>query len=1425
MPDPDELTTMPAINVLLSAFEDQFKSLSPVQHQLAAIAPQVLFQTPTRLSKHFPNIKVHISSNGQSYELEALLDSGATATYIAHSFIEDNQIPMRRLEVPLYVFNADDSINKKSITHEAKFTIIIQGHRSTEWFYVAELGTKQMVIGMTWLRSHNPVIDWRSGRIEFTRCPGKCGGQDQTISNLKELLERTSKETNLMVKLLSPHAKMPTRGSTQAAGYDLSSAQDIVIPTGKRALVRTDISVTIPSGTYARIAPRSGLALKNGINVGAGVVDADYTGPVGVILFNHGYEDFVVKTGDRIAQLILERIRTPEVIETKETSSTSRGASGFGSTGTSVITQHSVNRIWHSINSKENVSTTLAIEDLKKQKVLTIEDIRNGPFADYIDIFEESGFQKLPPHRKWDHKIDLVPDWKDKIWKPRIYPLTHNEQKELDEFIVENKANGRIRESESPFASPVFFISKKDGGKRMVIDYRKLNALTEKNAYPLPLIDELISRWKGCVRFSALDVRAGYWNVRIREGDEWKTAFITQQGLFESTVMTFGLCNAPATFQTMMDSIFVVYVRRGTTGAYIDDVGIATKPDPEGRLSYDDYHIKAVKQILEVFREHKLFLKPSKCTFLQTEIKYLGHIISGSSIRPDPVKLDGVRKWPVPQNLKQLRSFLGFLNYYRRFIHNYSLHARPLHDLTKKDKVTKKEVPWEWKNPQQEAFDLMVANMLSAPVLAYPNPQKSYVLETDASNVAYGAVLSQEQDDGKWHPVAFMSKSFTPTEKEYHAHDRELLAIIAPLKEWRHLLQGAKHQVVVLSDHANLTYFRKKQDLNSRQIRWALYLEEFDLIIRHRPGRQSSVPDALSRRADHGESASKQERKAQVLLSDALFDETNAPPSSTHKEQINSMEESSPTSSLRHKFYLAQAQDPIVLKLNLTKEGEDLPAHWSKPEDLWLYWGKIYIPEELRQTVFRVLHADPSAGHPGQRATLYSIRNDYYWPNLKADVIEWIRNCDICQRTKVFPKKPHGELKPIDPVPRPWGVVTSDLVTGLPPCKGYTAIWTATCKRLKYIHIAPTHDTLDSAGLYHLYLDRIWKLHGTSDKLITDRGPQFSSRYARDVNKNLQIETAMSTAYHPQTDGQSERTNQEVEQVLRTVVNFHQDDWVDWLPVVEFALNNRYKTSLKTTPFYASYGFHPQIGSLPKIDTPIVSVENFVAHLQQVQKDTAKSLEQAAVDMKRFYDRHRGKTPEFAIGQKVLLDNADLSINRPSRKLAERRSGPFKVLERIGTHAYKLELPSQWKTVHPVFHVSKIEEYHEDPKHPNHPSPPPDVIEGEPEWEVEEIRDAKFAHNKIYFLVKWKGWPDSEVSWEPEDNLENSPEIISSFYKQHPGAPRRLSTGEPTGQPLTKRTRKKKKRTRVNEIHLQPLRASTTVDRWPNGPMSRDATF
>lgn len=1273
---------------------------SPLEHQLAELSQKVLFRSPSRIAANFPTVKVTVvDANDNVYDINALLDSGATSTYVSPSFVNDHHVPTRLLPTPMYAYNADDTLNATKITHEARITVTVQGHKSTEWYYVTDIGSKAMIIGMSWLRSHNPVIDWRAGTLEFTRCPLSC----HRHKPMKDVLD---------------------------------------------------------------------IALDN------------------------------------------------------------------ASTTTEYPTSEQIFALRHEVNAKDNISTTLAMENLKNKKVLTIDDIRAGPFSDYSDVFEEANYQDLPPHRQWDHKIDLVPEWEQKAWKPRIYPLTYDEQKELDAFLQENLKNGRIRRSESPLASPVFFINKKDGKKRMVIDYRKLNDITVKNVYPVPLMDELIQKWKGCKYFSAVDVRSGYYNICMREGDEWKTAFITNQGLFESLVMTFGLTNAPATFQAMMDSIFISYIRRGDANPFFDDVGIGTTSDPRGILSDEDFHIAVCREILQVFRENKLFLKPEKCLFLQKEIPYLGHIISGDGLRPDPVKLTGVRDWPVPVNVSKLRSFLGFLNYYRRFIPAFSHVAKPLNELLRKNST------WSWTSDHQAAFEKLKTILLDDVFLTHPSQEQPFLLETDASKHAWGAVLSQQQADGKWRPVSCLSKGFTDIEKRYDTHDRELLAIIRALEHLRHFLMGTKHPVTVLTDHNNLNYFRTKQFLTARQTRWMEFLSKFDLQIRYRPGKQSQIPDLLSRRADHIPDNDTPEEKRTLLPpsmfsnNDVAFPNNVASPSNVVlpndivlpndvvlpdnvalPERIAAVE----NLDFHKELYIAQAQDPLLLSFNLKKESEKPPVGWSKVEDLWCYRSRIYVPSSLRQTLFRVLHHDPSAAHPGRQATLFSIRNNYYWPRITQDVEEWVRNCDVCQHVKIYPRKPHGALKPFDSTPRFWSVVTSDLITGLPPCKGFDAIWTATDKGGKMIHIAPTTSTLDSRGLYQLYLQNVWRLHGTQEKLVTDRGPQFASKFAREVNRNMQIETALSTAYHPQTDGQSERTNQDVETALRAVVSFHQDDWVDWLPVIEFALNNRYKRSLNTTPFYANYGFHPQIGSLPRVDSPVQSVEDFVRHLQQVQKDTKRSLEQAAIDMKRFYDRHRGKTPEFDVGQKVLLDNADLAINRPSRKLAERRSGPFEILERVGTHAYRLQLPKQWKNVHPVFHVSKLDLYHEDPDNPNFPSPPPDIVEGEAEWEVEKILDAKFTNRRLMYLVKWLGWPDSENSWEDERNLVNAKDSIADFYKAHPGAPRRLPGGKTTGQSVSKATsRKPHRKTRVNEIGFRTLPVYTDVSNWLDGPLTRE---
>ena len=386
-------------------------------------------------------------------------------------------------------------------------------------------------------------------------------------------------------------------------------------------------------------------------------------------------------------------------------------------------------------------------------------------------------------------------------------------------------------------ASPFFFVNKKDGKLRPCQDYRYLNEHTIKNAYPLPLISELLDKLKGARRFTKLDVRWGYNNVRIRDGDQWKAAFKTNKGLFEPTVMFFGMCNSPATFQSMMDEIFADMIDGGIVIIYMDDIFIFA-PD-ETTLTEN------TKKVLIRLQENDLFLKPAKCEFNKAKVEYLGLVIEEGKISMDPGKLKGIQDWPVPTTVKQVRGFLGFGNFYRRFIWRFSDLAKPLNDLLKKDKK------FEWTNDCQTAFDNLKKRFTEEPVLMMPDQTRPFQIETDASKYATGAILTQLDANGDRHPISFISKTLSPAERNYEIYDRELLAIIRALEEWRHYIQGSAHTTVILSDHKNLTYYREAKKLNRRQARWSLYLSEFDVKLVHTPGNKMVQSDALSRRPDH----------------------------------------------------------------------------------------------------------------------------------------------------------------------------------------------------------------------------------------------------------------------------------------------------------------------------------------------------------------------------------------------------------------------------------------------------------------------------------------------------------------------------------------------------------------------------------------------
>ena len=452
----------------------------------------------------------------------------------------------------------------------------------------------------------------------------------------------------------------------------------------------------------------------------------------------------------------------------------------------------------------------------------------------WIKVFGKKQSERIPTRKLWDHAIDVKEGFV--LRKGKVYPLSREEREEVREFVREQLRKGYIRPLKSPQMAPVFFVGKKDGKKRMVQDYRYLNEWTIKNNYPLPLISDVLENIGTKKLFTKMDLRWGYNNVRIKEGDEWKAAFMTPEGSFEPTVMFFGLTNSPATFQAMMNELLRDLINTGKVAVFIDDVIVGTKTE-EG-------HDELVAEVVKRLEENDLYVKPEKCKWKVREVEFLGVIIGPEGIKMEEGKVKGVLEWPTPHCVKDIQKFLGLANYYRQFIEGFAMVARPLHDLVKKDKK------WEWTEKEENAFKELKERFTKEPVLAAPDIDKKMRMEVDASDYATGGVLSMEGKDGLWRLVAFLSKSLNETERNYKIHDKEMLAIIRGLEVWRHLLKGAQYKFEIWTDHKNLEYFMKAQKLNRRQARWALYLSRFDFTLKHVAGTKMGKADGLSRSVD-----------------------------------------------------------------------------------------------------------------------------------------------------------------------------------------------------------------------------------------------------------------------------------------------------------------------------------------------------------------------------------------------------------------------------------------------------------------------------------------------------------------------------------------------------------------------------------------------
>lgn len=1288
------------------------------------------------IDKNNSNLNTHTQS--PYIQASALIDSGASENFMDFYFAASNGIEITSLAAPQKIETVDGTAPTSGlIKHKtAKLEVSTElNHKEFIEFYLIKSAHSPVILGYPWLAKHNPEINWNSANIKFNSdyCQNCCTNPQHVNvtfrspnSENKEEIDSDS-DTSLVTSSDSEFLSAPESiGLDSEPRYqNLPSKLNPTITPNKTNIKltleprcndhmlnnkTTSISESTPNNYNLQKEPNQKSIQKNNL------ISKNPTEPI--------------QNENRTKYLLLNSPAPSNNL----TPEPSKSIIPYSGTHKNPIITASYTEIKNKQLSK---SQPIKNEDTNIEKISEIK--LPTEYTDFVNVFNKKLSNTLPPHRNYDCKIDLQKN-AEPPWGP-IYSLSMPELETLRKYIDDNLANGFIRPSTSPAGAPVMFIKKKDESLRLCVDYRKLNNLTIKNRHPLPRIDDSFDQLKGAKIFTKLDLQNAYHLLRIKRGDEWKTAFRCKYGHFEYCVMPFGLTNAPATFQHLINDTLRDVLDRYAI-AYLDDILIFS-PDQQS-------HTEHVKSVLNKLKQAGLYCKLEKCEFNKKQVQFLGHTISEKGIQTDELKIECVKTWKIPTTVKEIQSFLGFANYYRRFILNYSTICEPLNNLLRKN------TKFVWSVKVDEAFNKIKQLLISAPILIHPNQDLPFIVETDASDYGLGCVLSQANNEGFWQPCAYYSRSFSPAERNYDIFDKEMLAIVTALKVWRHYLEGAKHPFIVYTDHKNIEYFKSAKSLNRRHARWALMFTQFEFTITYRPGLQCTKPDALSRQSN----LKNTEHKNNSIIN------------SSHFINVIIIPENLLTAEIRKELENDELAIKLKEKLKTKNKLSRLEQKYLKIRNNLIVWKeRIYVPKNMQLKLLNNFHDTKPAGHFGNKKTYELISRDYWFPKLNETVKNYVKTCDICNRSKIPRHKKHGLLQPITVAEKPWSSITMDFITDLPPSEGKTAIFVVVDRFTKMSHFIGIDKLPNAEKTAKIFIKHIFKHHGVPENIISDRGTQFTSKFWTRLFKLLGVEIKLSSAFHPETDGQTERTNQTLEQYIRCFTSYQQDDWFSLLDLAEFSYNNSVHSATKQTPFYSLYGYHPQFNPKLPTQTKVPTAEERITILHDIHKDLISNLKFANKQQKKHTDKKRMQSPNYKTDDLVWLINKNIKTNRPSAKFDFKRLGPFKIDKKINDVAFKLKMPESIK-IHPVFHVSLLEPYNPNTfENRTQEPPPPIIVEGEQEFEINKILDSKLNRNKLLYLVDWKGYPPSERTWEPAENLIKTHQA-EQFHIEYPNKPK-----------------------------------------------------